>query len=397
MAHRGVRALVGVASVAVIAMIVVVAANLFRGGYTQTVPITVVASRAGLMMYPDARVEMLGVPVGKVASIEALPTGQAAIHLALDPAQLELIPANVSVDIASTTVFGAKFVQLTPPADPSPESVRAGQVLSADHVTVEINTIFEHLTSVLAKVQPEKLNETLGAIATAFNGRGERLGRTLDDLNSYLAKLDPSLPNLSHDIAVAPSVVNAYADTAPDLVQIVDNTAQLSKSIVEEQRNLDAFLVGMTGLAETGNDVIGGNRQALTDVLHLLVPTTDLANKYNESLWCTLAGMVPLANSPPMPIPAVVVAVNFTAGVERYRYPQDLPKVAATGGPHCKDMGLPVIPFESRPPFLVTDVGSNPWAYGNQGLILNSDALKQALFGPIDGPPRNSAQFGQPG
>jgi len=342
-------------------------------------------------------VEMLGVPVGKVASIEALPTGQAAIHLALDPAQLELIPANVSVDIASTTVFGAKFVQLTPPADPSPESVRAGQVLSADHVTVEINTIFEHLTSVLAKVQPEKLNETLGAIATAFNGRGERLGRTLDDLNSYLAKLDPSLPNLSHDIAVAPSVVNAYADTAPDLVQIVDNTAQLSKSIVEEQRNLDAFLVGMTGLAETGNDVIGGNRQALTDVLHLLVPTTDLANKYNESLWCTLAGMVPLANSPPMPIPAVVVAVNFTAGVERYRYPQDLPKVAATGGPHCKDMGLPVIPFESRPPFLVTDVGSNPWAYGNQGLILNSDALKQALFGPIDGPPRNSAQFGQPG
>jgi hypothetical protein len=30
-------------------------------------------------------------------------------------------------------------------------------------------------------------------------------------------------------------------------------------------------------------------------------------------------------------------------------------------------------------------------------VLLNSDALKEALFGPIDGPPRNSAQIGMPG
>jgi hypothetical protein len=49
------------------------------------------------------------------------------------------------------------------------------------------------------------------------------------------------------------------------------------------------------------------------------------------------------------------------------------------------------------PPFLVTDDGANPWQYGNQGIVLNSDGLKQFLFGPIDGPPRNVAQIGQPG
>jgi virulence factor Mce-like protein len=397
MSRGGVRPLVGLATVAIIAGIVVVAAGMFRGSYTETVPLTVVTPRAGLMMYPGAKVQMRGVQVGKVASIEALSGGGAALHLAMDPSQLDLIPANIGADIASTTIFGAKFVQLVPPADPSQTSIQAGQVLQGDHVTVEINTIFEHLTSVLAKIEPEKLNESLGAIATAFNGRGERLGQTLDDFNSYLAKLDPSLPNLRHDIAAFPAVASAYADAAPDLVRIVDNTSRLGQSIVEEQQNLDAFLVSMIGLADVGNDVIGGNRQALTDVLHLLVPTTDLANKYNEGLWCSLAGLLPLAKAPPMPLPSVVVSVNFTAGVERYRYPQDLPKVAATGGPHCKDLGMPVIPFESRPPFLVTDIGNNPWAYGNQGVILNSDGLKQFLFGPIDGPPRNTTQFGQPG
>jgi phospholipid/cholesterol/gamma-HCH transport system substrate-binding protein len=71
--------------------------------------------------------------------------------------------------------------------------------------------------------------------------------------------------------------------------------------------------------------------------------------------------------------------------------------VAAKSGISCKDQMLPVIPNGKRPPFLVADVGSNPWKYGNQGVLLNSDALKQALFGPIEGPPRNSAQIGMPG
>jgi phospholipid/cholesterol/gamma-HCH transport system substrate-binding protein len=315
----------------------------------------------------------------------------------MDKSQLQLIPANVAVNIASTTIFGAKFVEFLDPAAPSSESLSAEQTLDADHVTVEINTIFQRLTSVLAKIEPEKLNETLGAMSSAFNGRGNRFGETLDDLNSYLATLDPSLPSLSHDLAAAPELSSAYADAASDLVKVVDNAGRVSTSIVDEQHNLDAFLVGMIGLADVGNDVLGSNQQALTDVLHLLVPTTDLADRYREALYCTIAGLVPLALSPPMPVPAVVVSVNFTAGVERYRYPQDLPKVAATGGPHCKDMGLPNIPFESRPPFLVADVGSNPWRYGNQGVLLNSDGLKQFLFGPIDGPPRNTAQFGQPG
>jgi hypothetical protein len=93
----------------------------------------------------------------------------------------------------------------------------------------------------------------------------------------------------------------------------------------------------------------------------------------------------------------VDVTANFTLGVERYRYPQDLPKVAAKSGPSCKQQRLPLVPNNFRPPFLVADVGANPWAYGNQGVLLNSDGLKQALFGPIDGPPRNSAQIGMPG
>src|SRR4029453_17819965 len=150
------------------------------------------------------------------------------------------IPANALVDIASTTVFGAKSVQFVFPEHPSAESLRAGQVVDVQHVMVEVNTIFEELTSVLAKIEPAKLNQTLGAIASALSGRGEKLGQMLTDLDSYLAQLEPSLPALSHDGETAPGVLRAYADAAPDFVSVADNSAGISDTIVDQQQNLDA-------------------------------------------------------------------------------------------------------------------------------------------------------------
>jgi phospholipid/cholesterol/gamma-HCH transport system substrate-binding protein len=395
MEHTGIRALTGLVTVAVICAIVAVAVGLFQGSFTKSVPVTVYSPRAGLVMNPDAKVEMRGVQVGKVDSIESRPNGQAVLHLAMYPSDMHLIPANVLVDITSPTVFGAKFVDLVPPAAPSAKSLHAGQVLDAQHVTVEINTVFQRLSSVLNTLDPAKLNETLGALATAFSGRGEKIGQALSDLDSFLAKLDPSLSALSRDTALLPAVANAYADAAPNLVKTAANATTISKTIVDEQRNLDALLISAIGLADIGNDVIGTNRQALTDVLHLLVPTTDLTNAYNKALNCGLGGLAVLSHSPPLTEPGIYISATVLWGAERYRYPTDLPKVAATGGPQCTD--LPKVPFNTHAPYVVADTGANPWKYGNPQLLLNFDGLKQLLYGPIAGPPRNPAQIGQRG
>jgi phospholipid/cholesterol/gamma-HCH transport system substrate-binding protein len=388
------RPLAGLATIVVILFIFAVAVGLFRGDFTDTVPVTVVSPRAGLVMNPDAAVKMRGVEVGKVASIDVRPNGEAVLHLAMQPSQMPLIPHNVLVDIASTTVFGAKFVELLPPDKPEGQ-LQPKQVLDGEHVTVEVNTVFQELTSVLSTIDPAKLNETLGALASSVNGRGHKIGQMLSDLDHFLATLDPSLPALSHDLSVLPVVSNAYADYSSDLVATVKNTVKISQSIVDEQRNLDAFLISSIGLADMGNDVVGGNRQALTNVLHLLVPTTDLLNEYHEALWCGISGSLVNLHSPPLPEPTIKVLVYIGFGAERYRYPVNLPKVAATGGPQCQD--LPVVPFDVAPPFVVADVGANPMEYGNPQLLWNSDALKQLLYGPIAGPPRNVFQIGQPG
>ncbi|MGE2834707.1 MCE family protein [Mycobacterium sp. SMC-4] len=389
------RTLIGSGTVLAVVAVIALAVGLFRGSFTTTVPVTVLSQRAGLVMNPDAKVKLHGAQVGSVHSIESLPDGRAAIHLAMNPAYMDIIPADVTVDIASSTVFGSKSVELVPPADPSAESLRAGQVLDADHVSVEINTVFEQLSQVLAKIEPAKLNQTLGALATALDGRGDQLGQMMADFDEFLTTIEPSLPAMEHELAVAPTVIGTYADVAPQLLDTVDAATTISQTVIDEQDNLDRLLVSVIGLSDNGIDVVGGNRQAITGMMELLVPTTDLLNRYHEALNCGLGGAVQLAKAPGTPVPGGLLLQTVVFGQERYRYPQNLPKVAAKGGPQCTD--LPKVPFQKRPPFVITDVNANPAQYGNQGILLNSDGLKQMLFGPIDGPPRNGGQIGQPG
>jgi phospholipid/cholesterol/gamma-HCH transport system substrate-binding protein len=255
--------------------------------------------------------------------------------------------------------------------------------------------VFKQLTSVLGTLDPAKLNETLGAISQALSGRGQKIGQAFSDFDSFLAKYEPSRPALSRDIALSTQVLNAYADAAPNLVKTLENSVKISQTFVDEQRNLDALLISAIGLADVGNDVLSANKKGLTDVFHLLRPTTDLTNEYNKALWCGFAGLAETAKAPPLSEPSINIIASITWGAERYRYPANLPKVAATGGPQCLD--LPKRPFNTNAKLVVTDIGADPVQYGNQQLLLNFDGLKQLLYGPIDGPPRNPAQVGQQG
>lgn len=390
------RPLAGILTVLALLVIVALTLGLFVDAFSRGVPVTVVADRAGLVMYPNAKVKLHGAPVGKVASIDARPDGRAALHLAIDPDAARIIPANVDALITSSTVFGAKYVELVPPSDPSPEELRAGtEIQGGERVTVELNTVFQKLVAVLGEVDPAKLNQTLGAISTSLKGRGDKFGQTLVDLDSALTKINPALDNLNRVFDVAPLVFDPLAEASPDLMETLANTTRISDTVVEERDSLNTLLLSAIGVADIGTEVLGENRQPIADVMRLLVPTTDLTNEYNRALYCGLGAMLPLANGPGLPLPGAMLLQGFFLGRERYRYPSNLPKVAAKGGPQCTD--LPNVGYEQRPPYVVTDIGANQAQYGNQGILLNSAGLKEALFGPLDGPPRNSAQMGMPG
>ena len=88
------RPLAGLGLVVVLLVIFAVSIGLFAGKFTETVPVTVISDRAGLVMNPDAKVKMRGVQVGSVKSIQYRPDGKAELQLDMDPSQMHLTPST---------------------------------------------------------------------------------------------------------------------------------------------------------------------------------------------------------------------------------------------------------------------------------------------------------------
>lgn len=363
-----------------------VALTMFAGGFTSTVPVVVVADRAGLVMDVDAKVKLRGVEVGRVASVQHVQSGGVRLKLDMQPDKLRMIPRNALVDIRSVTFFGAKFVDILPPKDPDSRPMAAGQIVSAEKVTVEFNTLFEQLTQVLDQVQPEKLNETLGAISTALHGRGEDFGQALQSLNRALGKINPALPVLTDDIRRTGATAETYGSVTPELLSTLNTTNTLSATLVDQQRDLDHLLTGVVGLSDAGNKFIGENSEHISRVAAALVPTLRLTNKYDEALTCVIGGLArsyDTGKTNPEGLPGLTLAVNFIGGDRPYEFPQDLPKVNATGAPQCTN--LPILEKGQRPPYVVADVGVNPFSKLKPSITLNTKSLQQLLFGPLQG------------
>ena len=278
--HRYGYKLAALGLAAAIVGVIALSVASFNQVFVARVPITVIAERAGLVMDPGARVKMAGVTVGSVESITPTDDATAQLSLSIDPEALESIPSNVDVAITSNTAFGAKFVSLSSPEQPSSARLAAGATIDASRVTVELNTVFEKLTTVLRTVDPGKLDSTLGALSTALQGRGERLGVALEQADSSLLEFNTAREALDHVLTDLPAVTQTYRDAVLDLMDTLDSLTTTGTTVLDEQQNLDLLLLNVIGVARTGEDVLGANAAGIDTVLSLLRPTTALLEEY---------------------------------------------------------------------------------------------------------------------
>jgi phospholipid/cholesterol/gamma-HCH transport system substrate-binding protein len=346
--------------------------------FTPAVPATVIASRAGLLMYPGADVTLYGVTVGRVTSIQP-DGGHARLAIALDPGQAGHIPANVQASITEPTVFGPKYLDLVVPAQPTAQRLQAGQVIEATTVATEVDTVFASLVSLLNSVHPAQLSATLGAISTALHGRGAQLGTFIAELNSYLREFNPQLPALSNDLAVAPAVLRTYAGAVPRLAATLGNLRVTSGTLVSQQAQFDAFLLDLTGLAGHARGFLAGNERGLVATLATLAPTTALLATYSPEFPCLFASVGQFSRISVST--KIILHTTPIPGQQGYQYPASLPEVRASSGPSC--YGGPVTPAEAAHyPRVVFNDGTASFFSRSDSLSPGSPPLAVQLFGP---------------
>jgi phospholipid/cholesterol/gamma-HCH transport system substrate-binding protein len=323
--------------VLVVVGMVAVTAIQFTGSFNGDVPVTLSADRAGLVMETGAKVKLRGVEVGRVVGIEG-GREPVSIKLQLFSDAVRFIPANVQAQIDATTAFGAKFVNLVYPDQPSSQRISAGAVVVSSNTATEVNTVFQNLVQVLDQIDPAKLNAVLSAVSQALRGQGQRIGEATTAANQVLLAVNPRMDTVREDLRSLKGVADTYSAAANDILATVNAATTTSATITTHAKALDSLLVNLIGFGNTAVNFLAPNQKDLVDAINILQPTTSLLMKYNPEYTCLLMGSKwYLDHGGRQAIggngKSVIVDATLLLGADPYRYPDNLPIVAAKGGP----------------------------------------------------------------
>ena len=357
----------------VLVLVVVAASTLtamaFSGTLRTTVPLTVISDRAGLVMEDGAKVKLRGVQIGEVASVDADPdpagTNLSKLRLKIAPNDFQYLPNNVEAEIKSSTAFGAKYVDLIVPSEgASSRRLAPGAVLHSRNVTVEVNTVFENLESIVRAIDPAKLNGVLSALADGFRGKGDRIGQAITEGNRALLAVNPKMPTVRRDWQLFGKTTQAYSDAAQDILATLDSFSTTSVTITKNKTALDEVLLSAIGFADSGVNTIGGNQPNLVSAINLVAPTFELLNKYSPTYTCTFQGAQWYLEHGGRDAmggngKSLMIDGGLLFGDDPYRYPANLPIVQAKGGPGGKPScgSLPDASANFPVKYLVTDTG----------------------------------------
>jgi phospholipid/cholesterol/gamma-HCH transport system substrate-binding protein len=363
----------GVILLAVCALVLALVYMQFRGDFTPKTELTIVASRAGLVMEPGAKVTFNGVAIGRVASISEIERDRspaAKLVLEVNPKYIKLIPANVEATVEAATLFGNKYVSLISPENPQRRRISPHDVIDVRSVSTEFNTLFETITSLAEKVDPIELNATLSALAQALDGLGSNFGDSIVNGNQILAHLNPRMSAFGHDVHGLADLGEIYVRASPDLWAFLQNAVTTARTLTRQQSDLDAALFAAVGAGKAGEDIFTRGGPYLVRGAADLVPTAALLDTYSPALFCTIRNFHDAA---PLILNAVggngyslAAAGSILSAPNPYVYPDNLPRVNAHGGPGGRPGCWQTITRDLWPaPYLVMDTGASLAPYNH--------------------------------
>ncbi|WP_029111907.1 MCE family protein [Mycobacterium sp. URHB0044] len=348
----------------------------FRGDLTPSARLTLISARGGLSLVAGSQVTLNGVHVGRVVKVEAIDVSgkpRAKLTLDVEPRYLSLMPANVNVDIAASTLFGNKFVTFSIPKDPVPERLEPSDVIDVSSVTTEFNSLFDTMVSIAEKVDPVKLNQTLTSVSEALDGFGDRFGRSIVNGNDILADVNPQMPQIRSDIQRLADLSEVYTRAAPDLFDGLDDAATTAGTLTDQERNLDAALVATLGFSNTSKEPIARAGLYIARGASDFLPTSQLLDEYSPEIFCTIRNYHDVE-----PKSAAAGGGNGYSGIAHtelvgagnpYVYPDNLPRVNARGGPEGRPGCWQPVTRDLWPmPYLVVDTGASIAPYNHLGL-----------------------------
>lgn len=260
-------------------------------------------------LYTGNPVEVLGVPVGSVASVEPQ-SGRVKVVLHLDKGVK--LPADVHALQVAPSLISGRSIALAP-AYGGGEQLRDGAVIPVERteVPLDVNDLFRSADSLATALGPKGANSDgsltrfLEVLAANLDGNGKSLAAALHDLGAATSTLAGSRNDLTGTIRGLQEFVGTLAAHDTSVRTLNEKLASVTGTLADERFNLSAALQqlsvtlgNLAGFVQDNRAAIRSSVTRLSTVSRVLVkerallgqimdeaPTglTNLLNSYNAA------------------------------------------------------------------------------------------------------------------
>lgn len=271
-------------------------------------------------LYPGDDVRIVGVPVGKIDSIQ--PRAQdVRVTMTIDSGVK--LPADAKAVIIAPNLVSARFIQFTPAYTDGPV-LADGTELGLDRtgVPVEWDEVKEQLTQLSTQLGPRDgvqgpLAEVVNQAADTFDGNGDSFRKALRELSKTAGRLGDSRADLFGTVRNLQVLVDALSNSNEQIVQFSNHVASVSQVLADSSKDLDQTLgtlnqalTDVKGFLNQNNSALIAQVNKLTDFTNILTEHSDdieqilhitpngLANFYNiyNPAQGTVGGLLSLPN-----------------------------------------------------------------------------------------------------
>ncbi|MFC7446964.1 MCE family protein [Rhodococcus daqingensis] len=259
-------------AIAVLVGALVAVAMVMRGsGNLQRDPVVVVAvpASAGLIT-GEAPVRYAGVNIGRIAGIDS-GTESSVVRLQIDADAIGQVPSSVLARVVPRTFFGDIYIQLLDAPDHplGSSALEDGDSIGVDTGpdAVALYGVYQKMVEVLDRMQPQRMQTALTALGKALDGRGETVGRIVDQLGSASRTLTPAAEQFLAATPEFRSVMSALDSATPDVLATLTAATSVSQRMVEHGGQLAAMFGSAAGFASVAASFVGERRDQIITVM----------------------------------------------------------------------------------------------------------------------------------
>jgi phospholipid/cholesterol/gamma-HCH transport system substrate-binding protein len=212
-------------------------------------------------------VRILGVPVGKVDSIEPQPQ-RAKVTFWIDDGYR--VPADAKVVILSPQLVTGRALQVTPAYTGGP-AMTTGTVVAQDHTAVpvewdDIRVQLERVTKLLQPTQPggvSTLGEAIDTAADNLRGQGGNIRDAIVKLSQAISVLGDHSNDIFTTFKNLSTLVTALHDSADVLEQLNGNLASVTSMLADGPDKVGKAFEDLNGVVDDVKHFAADNRETI--------------------------------------------------------------------------------------------------------------------------------------